>query len=510
MVGVSNAFGASLILGGDLCENPDGSYGSPPGAGFTAPGSEVWALTADGLQGAADSVSCYPAHNGARVPARVWMPYGGPPNILEMSWKGGGMALGIGIAAGGNIVMSLNVGSSNYSTGNIGRYSLNGTSYSAIKDHKGKTSEALVSQNSVSPDGKYIFGYPMRSSRKYGYIWDTNNGTSVGNATRVKGAYTGKMAKWNSGSTVNTAVGQDRSGNYNSKDGAIYCYSITGKAVHSIPALAGMPSWADRGQGRGISDNGQYLTGYLYATYITPPDPPYLYTGFRWSPGDATSTMLKPYGSDLLCWGGDVADNGMVVGWSHGEDPAGQDKGYDAAFWPIPSICVLLKNYLDSQGVDTSEWKSLAKVWVCSADGLIMAGYGKRVDGTIRSFIADLRSPIEMDLDIQPDSIVTTNTNKARLPIHLYGTEDTPGEDIILDSIMIEDVVEPVKVKVVDLDLDGINDVKIHISREDLKNAMNLQAEPDGQVVTVTMTATRAGDYWPLEASDTLVCDRAD
>ena len=496
MVGVSSAFGASIVLSGDLCETPDGSTGD----GYTVPASQVTAMTADGSMAAGDSVR----DNGARIPMRAWAPYGGPPNMIGITHKGGGWTAGIGIASGGNVVLSGNVGSWNYATGNIGRYSLNGTSFGTIKAHNGKTSESLLGANSVAADGTYLVGRAMRD-RPYGYVWKTNNGTSVGNATKVKGK--SGTTVWNSASVVNTMIGQDRNGNNQGKDGAVYCSSISGKAVQSVPALAGEPSYVTRGQGRGISDQGAYTVGYMY----TPVTGPYVYAGFRWSPGDGTSTKCVPYGSDILSWAGDVADNGRAGGWSYGDDPAGHQSGYDAAFWPHPSICVLLQNYLDALGVDTSEWKSLKKVQAVSACGNFMGGYGQwAADDTWRGFIADLRAPIAMDLDIQPDSLVVTNTNVGRLPIHLYGSEAVPGEDIALDSVMIEGTVEPLKVKVVDLDLDGINDLKIHISRQDLKDAMNLQEAAQGEVVAVNLTAARASDGWPLKASDTLVCDRGD
>ncbi|MHC4442859.1 MAG: hypothetical protein ACYTBZ_11030 [Planctomycetota bacterium] len=488
-VGVSSA-SAGIISVGVLSENPDGSTGD----GYTVPLSVVRSISTDGSQACGSSVY----YNGARVPFRAWAPYGGPPNMIAMANKGGGHAAGIGVTGGGDIRMSGNVGSWNFGN-NIGRYSTNGTSWCTIRDHKGKYSEALLGEyNSTSPDGRILVGQALKSYKNYGYYWDTTgvSGCGLGNATRVNGLY--KKTKWESASNVNTMVGQDKHGRRNTKDGAIHCSNISTKSVQGIPALAG--DFDDRGQGRGISANGQYCSGYLYAgTYG------YTYVGFRWSPGDASSTACLPYGSDHLSWAGDVADDGTCVGWSYGTDPAG-DGSYDAAFWPGGTLQPeLLKPYLESVGVDTSEWSWLIRIWTISDDGNIVGGYGIwAADGSIRGFVADLRPPLFGDLDILPNddpNLFTVNKqSKGRIPMELYGTEDLDVADIDLESINIAGVVEPLQAKVVD----NGSTLLLNFSRRDLIDALGLDALADGTVLDVTVRAARVGDGYPIEASDSI------
>jgi hypothetical protein len=228
---------------------------------------------------------------------------------------------------------------------------------------------------------------------------------------------------------------------------------------------------------------------------------PSTYMGFRWSPGDASSTALPPYGSDPLSWGGDVADDGTCAGWSYG--PEGHDAGYDAAFWPGDTLqCVLVQDYLESLGVDTSEWTSLAKVYSISDDGHIVGGYGYwAADGTLRGYIADLRPPLIGDLDILPSdeqNLFTLNKQgKGRLPMELYSTDDIAVADIDLESINIEGA-EPVQAKI-----DG-DTLLLKFSRRDLIDALGLDALEAGTIVDVTVKAARVGDGWPVEATDSI------
>jgi hypothetical protein len=513
-LGVSSVFGASIVSVGVLSENPDGS--APDGEKYTTPLSLVHAITNDGSQAVGSSVR----YDGCRVPFRSVAPFGNA-NIIETAFKGGGHAGGIGITADGDCHASANIGSWWYTKGDIGRYSYNcGASWGAIKNHKGQTSEALVgSFNSVSPDGRWITGTPMKSWYKYGYVWDYDSVyEDFPKARRVKGVNTGKIALWNSAATSadgtdGMMVGQDKHGNRNTKDGATYCLSIASKAVVGIPPMAG--EYTDRGQGRGISENGQYACGYMYS----PNTGPSTYMGFRWSPGDANSTALVPYGSDHLSWGGDVGNDGTVGGWSYGVEGAGTS--YDAAMWPGDTLqCVHLADLLNSLGADTSEWSVLTKVYSVSENALIVGGYGTwAADGTIRGFIADLRPAIILDLEILPNddpNLFTVNKqSKGRIPMELYGSEELPGEDINLESIMIAGVASPVKAKLDDLNGDGILDVLLHFSRLDLIDALDLGALEAGTEVDVTVTATAAGDgdaaNWPVEATDSIILlDRDD
>jgi hypothetical protein len=115
--------------------------------------------------------------------------------------------------------------------------------------------------------------------------------------------------------------------------------------------------------------------------------------------------------------------------------------------------------------------------------------------------------PIELDMDILPDddpnNMVVTKSRSARLPIEVYGTEDTPGEDIDLDTVLVEGI-QPVRAhNDIDYDGDGILDLKVHVNRRALIDELGLVGDDENNVpVAVELTANRVSDGWAIVATD--------
>jgi len=199
------------------------------------------------------------------------------------------------------------------------------------------------------------------------------------------------VTKFRGVSNNGTCVGQDMHGvapgGATGKDGAIYWDGTggTGVGVTNIPALAG--NVATQGQGVGISDNGTYLTGYLYTDSGSP-----LREAFKWSPGDASSMALVPFGNDTESWGGDAANDGLVVGYTYSST-----NGYRACVWDNDGTLQMLLPFLQSLGVDTSYWSYLNRAQSVTPDGKYISGYGVvALTGREEGFVAFIPEPATM------------------------------------------------------------------------------------------------------------------
>lgn len=123
-----------------------------------------------------------------------------------------------------------------------------------------------------------------------------------------------------------------------------------------------------------------------------------------------------------------------------------------------------------------------------------------------------VREPIVLDMDIMPQddpnlfTVIKKTNSKARLPIEIYGSEECAGDEIDLDSVKVAGVVTPVKMQNdTDLNGDGIIDLKVHLNRRALIDAMSLDAAAADDVVEVELTANRLSDDWPLVGTDSIV-----
>jgi hypothetical protein len=229
-------------------------------------------------------------------------------------------------------------------------------------------SDCLVAaQNCVSGNGRYVAGEHTKSQNAL--RWDTND---LANPMYALGI----GETWFTGVANDGAcVGTDRHGVGATTKGAIYWTESGG--VQDIPPLTGNTTTS--GEGRGISDNGAYVTGLMYTDSGTP-----LYEAFRWSPGDTSSAVLPPAGSDTLSWATDVADNGTAVGWSYNTTDSNRACVWDAAGQPH-----LLWDLLLAAGVDMSGWTKLTMAYSITPDGNYIAGYGRTASGQTQGFVAE-------------------------------------------------------------------------------------------------------------------------
>ena len=120
--------------------------------------------------------------------------------------------------------------------------------------------------------------------------------------------------------------------------------------------------------------------------------------------------------------------------------------------------------------------------------------------------------PIPLDMDILPNddpnnfTVLKKADSKARLPIEVYGSAVVDASDIDLDSIRVAGTVIPVKIQNdIDYDGDGIVDLKVHLNRVELINALDLANEPEGAVVDVVLTGAAVGGCPIIEATDSVV-----
>lgn len=300
-------------------------------------------------------------------------------------WRDGDWT-GIGSSAGGTPGPNYHATMAGNLSG-IGKYvsTTIGSDYpyqpDTIKNLPPVSNTLTAGTNSVSGSDRWIAGYYNKLGQTYtGYAmrWDETN---INNPVYRQGSgATAFRGVANSGA----CVGQDKHGTGGTTDGAIY-WDGASAGVTNIPALAG--NVATRGQGVGISDNGLYTTGYLYNDSGSPG----LYSAFKWSPGQASSTELGHYGNDTLSWGGDAADDGMVAGWTY--NPT---NSYRACVWDNDGTPQILWDFLVSQGVDMSYWSKLTRAYSITPDGMYVSGYGLTAAGREEGFVAFIPEPATM------------------------------------------------------------------------------------------------------------------
>ncbi len=158
-------------------------------------------------------------------------------------------------------------------------------------------------------------------------------------------------------------------------------YAVYGPTVNSdavkIPGGNNVYS-----EGYGVSENGQWFSGLdAYGASGSSPN-----QGFRWKLGDAGMTLLGRYGADTVACAYAISNNGLAVGSTYNATESNR-----AVVWGSGGYPVLLKDLLNSWGVDTSEWTNLTRLTTVSADGKYVGGYGVRAsDGKTVGFVAEL------------------------------------------------------------------------------------------------------------------------
>jgi hypothetical protein len=111
--------------------------------------------------------------------------------------------------------------------------------------------------------------------------------------------------------------------------------------------------------------------------------------GFRWKRDDASMTLLGTLPGHTSSCAYTIADNGVTAGRSYisgGETAVVWDT---SGTWDTTGTAKSIAALLAADGVDTSAWTSLVRVFAASDDGKVLAGIGIwAADGSTRGFVA--------------------------------------------------------------------------------------------------------------------------
>jgi hypothetical protein len=220
-----------------------------------------------------------------------------------------------------------------------------------------------------------------------GYIWKASNpAAAYATATGRSGSNLFLMAV----SSTGRAVGWDTSG-----PGRLGVYINAGAggtvAVNAVAAVPGQDTskaWI----AWGISDSGQYITGFQVTTSTTRPQ------GFLWKVGDPSATILPGLDGTInnnnqqgYC--ADVADDGTVVGWAYSS--VATPLTTNTAIWFPGEGAKKLWDVAAALGIDMTGWTdnnqgatSIQKV----GDQYYVTGYGT-YNGLVRGYLMVLPEP---------------------------------------------------------------------------------------------------------------------
>jgi hypothetical protein len=225
--------------------------------------------------------------------------------------------------------------------------------------------------------------------------------------------------------------------------------------------------------------------------------------------GDTATELASLPEATASCANGVDADGTWAVGHS------GTIFSTKALAWDLsdPGTLIDLTQYYADRGL-LDDWLFLYKAYAVAVNEngeTVIVGEGFRSeDAAMHAFVATMcHEPIVLAMDILPDddpNLFTVNKKgQGRLPIEIYGTEDFSAADIDLSAITVAGVISPVKAQN-DLDYngDGYLDLKIHVARRDLIDALSLDTEI-GNEVEVTVEANTVYGCEVI-ASDTIIC----
>lgn len=118
------------------------------------------------------------------------------------------------------------------------------------------------------------------------------------------------------------------------------------------------------------------------------------FQAFRWKRGDFSMEFLGALPDHTSSTAYTVADNGVTAGRSFvsgGETAVVWDT---SGTWDTSGQPKSLKELLEADGVDTSAWTRLVRVYAASDDGRVLAGFGIWAeDGSTRGFVAVKSAP---------------------------------------------------------------------------------------------------------------------
>jgi hypothetical protein len=218
--------------------------------------------------------------------------------------------------------------------------------------------------------------------------------------------------------------------------------------------------------------------------------------------------------------------NGIVYGLSPAGDYAvgmnyrGMEK---AVLWDVSDAdpgnweIIDLTEYADANGVLGKFTYNLRRAYAVTVNedngDVLVTGRGVINDPIqYRGFLLTIcTQPIILTADVLPSddpnymTVQKKADSKSRLPIEVYGSEEFDVADVDLSSIRVAGSVIPVKMQNdIDYDGDGLVDLKVHVNRAELINALNL-ANEIGNEVDVVLTGAAVGGCPIIEATDIVI-----
>jgi uncharacterized membrane protein len=414
------AFGSELYSIGVL--NPDLPY------------SEVRAVSQDGTYAVGTSTS---AGAGGQAP---WAPYGtNAPVIWSLasglvelpcpSWKhtlAHGVSVGISNNLGNIIISGLHEGYLTHRYYKAPLTNLAGGAWAdsasagglPVSDFRGGTANNLRSH--PGHDGRWYTGAHRantRIARLRGdpFIgWDGNFYCSAGSVS----AYGVVVARY-SGVSPSTAHWESPFGDNG---------DVPGSEGFRADGIGISPSF-------GISTTTDFDLQWICGQVQNYGDAMNQMQAFRWKRGEASMEFLGALPDAISSVAYTVADNGVTAGRSYFGTHEEATVWDTSGTWDTTGQPKSLQALLEADGVDTSAWTRLSRVYAASDDGRVLAGFGVwAADGSTRGFVA-VKSAAA--LPVVQITHATVSGNNVTISFTSSNPADTPTSFVVQSSATV-------------------------------------------------------------------------
>jgi len=280
-------------------------------------------------------------------------------------------------------------------------------------------------RNQIGGDGRwYTAGRRQDTSRNARFRGDPNSGWD-GTAISSVGSV--------SGYGVN--VGRSQSSGTPSVSSAFF--EGPGEAYGTAPGSTGVRAdgigiSASFGKSASLDFDVQWICGQIQnygdGTF---------FQAFRWKRGDASMTFLGALPGDTSSVAYTVADNGVTAGRSHNINTSVETAVVwdTSGTWDVTGTAQSVQTLLDSDGVDTSAWTRLVRVYAASDDGKVLAGFGIWADdGSTRGFVATKSSVAPVVVKITK---VNVNGGTVTIDFTSSDTADTTSSFVVQSTSVL-------------------------------------------------------------------------
>jgi hypothetical protein len=159
------------------------------------------------------------------------------------------------------------------------------------------------------------------------------------------------------------------------------------------------------------------------------------FQAFRWKRGDESMQFLGVLPDAISSVAYTVADNGVTAGRSHFGTHEEATVWDTSGTWDTTGEPKSLKALLEADGVDTSAWTRLSRVYAASDDGRVLAGFGVWAeDGSTRGFVA-----VKTAAAAPVVQITHTTVSGGAVTIHFTSSNpsDTPASFVVQSSAAV-------------------------------------------------------------------------